>query len=424
MHVSQTSPTEPIFTEAPSNGVAASIPNDTALVLLVDDQPIVGEAVRRLVSGEPDIDLHYCSNAGEAIATANRIRPTVILQDLVMPEVDGLDLVRGFRENASTLVTPIIVLSTKEDPHIKSQAFAVGANDYIVKLPDRAELIARLRYHSRAYLGQLQRDEAFRALRESQQRLLESNTALVALNQQLNEFVGMAAHDLRNPLGVVLGFAKFLLSDRQVPEEQKRKFLGTIQSSTEFMLRLVNDLLDISHIESGKLTLRPKLCDLGTVVEANVALNRIIASQKDIQVVVSIDPLTPQVWIDAHQVEQVLNNLLTNAIKYSYPNTTIEVKLFREGDEVILAVRDHGQGIPVSELNKLFTPFGVTSVKATKGEKSTGLGLLIAKKVVEAHRGRIWVESQPIEGSTFSIALPIEPSERQEADSMRLSTPS
>ena len=274
-----------------------------------------------------------------------------------------------------------------------------------MKLPDRAELLARLRYHSRAYLGQVQRDQAFHALRESQQRLLESNTALVVLNQQLNEFVGMAAHDLRNPLGVVLGFAKFLLGDKQVSKEQKHKFLSTIQSSTEFMLRLVNDLLDISHIESGKLTLRLMLCDLGSVVEANVALNRIIASQKDIQVVVSVDPLTPMLWIDAHQIEQVLNNLITNAIKYSYPNTTIEVNVFREGSEVILAVRDHGQGIPASELSKLFMPFGVTSVKATKGERSTGLGLLIAKKVVEAHHGRIWVESQPNAGSTFSIAL-------------------
>jgi signal transduction histidine kinase len=383
------------------------IPNDTALVLLVDDQPIVGEAVRRLVAGESDIDLHYCSHANEAVATANRIRPTVILQDLVMPEINGLDLVRDFRENASTLMTPIVVLSTKEDPQIKSQAFAVGANDYIVKLPDRAELIARLRYHSRAYLGQVQRDEAFHALRESQQRLLESNTSLVALNQQLNEFVGMAAHDLRNPLGVVLGFAKFLLGDKKASREQERKFLGTIQSSTEFMLRLVNDLLDISHIESGKLTLHHQMCDLVAVVEANVALNRIIAGQKDIQVMVTVDPMTPQIWIDPHRIEQVLNNLLTNAIKYSYSNTTIEVRVFRQDEEVILSVRDHGQGIPVGELSKLFTPFGVTSVKATTGEKSTGLGLLIAKKVVDAHHGRIWVESEPGAGSTFSVALPI-----------------
>jgi len=116
MDVSQTSSTKPIATEAFPSDAITPIPNDTALVLLVDDQPIVGEAVRRLVSGESDIDLHYCSRADEAIVTANRIRPTVILQDLVMPEMDGLDLVRGFRENASTLMTPIIVLSTKEDP--------------------------------------------------------------------------------------------------------------------------------------------------------------------------------------------------------------------------------------------------------------------------------------------------------------------
>lgn len=385
------------------------VPNDTALVLLVDDQPIVGEAVRRLLVDEPDMDLHYCAHADEAVATASRIRPTVILQDLVMPELDGLELVRRFRENGATHSTPIVVLSVKEDPLVKSEAFAAGANDYVVKLPDRAELIARLRYHSRAYLGQVQRDEAFQALRESQQQLLETNSSLITLNKQLNEFVGMAAHDLRNPLSVVLGFSKFLMGDKKVSPSQERQFLSSIKSSTEFMLRLVNDLLDISRIESGKLTLRPQLSDLRALVESNVGLNRIIAGEKDIQVVVTAAPSLPLIWLDPHQIEQVLNNLLTNAIKYSHPGTVVEVLLERHGDEVILAVRDHGQGIPAGELNKLFTPFGVTSVKATQGEKSTGLGLVIAKKVVDAHGGRIWVESQPNEGSTFFVAIPIRP---------------
>ncbi|MFC6141641.1 diguanylate cyclase [Paraburkholderia silvatlantica] len=148
------------------------------MVLLVDDQAIVAEAVRRALASEREIDFHYCAHPDEAVRTAEEVRPTVILQDLVMPGTDGLTLVRGYRANEATRDVPIIVLSTKEEPAIKSAAFASGANDYLVKLPDSVELIARVKYHSRSYVNMLQRDEAYRALRRSQQELLRANLEL------------------------------------------------------------------------------------------------------------------------------------------------------------------------------------------------------------------------------------------------------
>lgn len=151
------------------------------MALLVDDQAIIAEALRRALAGEPDVDLHYCANPEDALRVARETRPTVILQDLVMPGVDGLTLVRQYRENPSTRDIPIIVLSTKEEPRIKSAAFSAGANDYLVKLPDTIELVARIRYHSRSYLNLLQRDEAYRALRQSQQHLLATNLELQRL---------------------------------------------------------------------------------------------------------------------------------------------------------------------------------------------------------------------------------------------------
>lgn len=155
------------------------------MVFLVDDQAFVAEAVRRAIAKEPDVDLHYCANPLEAVATAVRIKPTVILLDLVMPQANGLALVPAFRANPVTSEIPIVMLSTQEDPQVKSDTFAAGANDYLVKLPDRLELLARLRYHSRAYLNKVQRDEAFQALRESQQKLMEKNTALAQSNEEL-----------------------------------------------------------------------------------------------------------------------------------------------------------------------------------------------------------------------------------------------
>jgi sigma-B regulation protein RsbU (phosphoserine phosphatase) len=140
-------------------------------VLLIDDQPMIGEAVRRMLAGEPDIAFHYNRDASKAIDEAMRLKPTVILQDLVMPDIDGLTLVKAFRSQEPTRETPLIVLSTKEEPTVKAEAFALGANDYIVKLPDRLELLARIRYHSKGYINLLQRNEAYQALLESQSRL-------------------------------------------------------------------------------------------------------------------------------------------------------------------------------------------------------------------------------------------------------------
>ena len=154
---------------------------NAAMVLLVDDQAMIGEAVRRGLAHEENIDFHFCADPHQAIAQAIQIKPTVILQDLVMPGLDGLTLVREYRNNPMTRDIPIIVLSTKEDPLIKSAAFAAGANDYLVKLPDNIELVARIRYHSRSYMTLLQRDEAYRALRVSQQQLLDTNLVLQRL---------------------------------------------------------------------------------------------------------------------------------------------------------------------------------------------------------------------------------------------------
>jgi two-component system chemotaxis family response regulator WspR len=147
-------------------------------VLLVDDQAMIGEAVRRALASERHLEFHYCSNAAEAIKVAEQFKPTVILQDLVMPGIDGLALVRQYRAHAMTADVPIIVLSTKEDPAVKSEAFALGANDYLIKLPDPVELIARIRHHSRGYLNQQQRDAAYLELRNSQRQLMEINSEL------------------------------------------------------------------------------------------------------------------------------------------------------------------------------------------------------------------------------------------------------
>ena len=164
-------------TKAPAD-VSAQQFRQSVMVLLVDDQVVVGEAIRRALVDEADAEFHFCSNPLEALAIAKKVLPTVILQDLVMPAVSGLDLVRQYRADPVTKNIPVIVLSTKEEATVKSDAFRAGANDYLVKLPDRIELIARIRYHSAAYLSQIQRDEAYRALRKRQLYLIHTKHEL------------------------------------------------------------------------------------------------------------------------------------------------------------------------------------------------------------------------------------------------------
>jgi DNA-binding response OmpR family regulator len=157
------------------------------IVLLVDDQLIVGETVRHMLAGSPDLNFHYCADSAGAIGIAESIKPTVILQDLVMPGIDGLTLMKRYRDNPTLKDVPVIVLSSKEDATVKRDAFLAGANDYLVKIPDKIELVARIRLHSNAYINQHQRDEAYRALRASQLQLLQTNADLRSLNQQLED---------------------------------------------------------------------------------------------------------------------------------------------------------------------------------------------------------------------------------------------
>jgi len=161
----------------PSTLPPAGMTDFPITVLLVDDQKIIGEAVREMLAGESDIMLHFCQEPTQAIDMATQVRPTVILQDLVMPDVDGLTLVKFFRANPATKDTPMIVLSSKEEPKVKAEAFAVGANDYIVKLPDKLELIARIRYHSRGYISLLQRNEAYNQIEQSRKHLADQMEA-------------------------------------------------------------------------------------------------------------------------------------------------------------------------------------------------------------------------------------------------------
>lgn len=241
-----------------------------------------------------------------------------------------------------------------------------------------------------------------------QRELAKKNTELARLNEQKSQLLGIAAHDLRNPLTVILGYTKFLLQ-RAAPDmkQDHAQFLEQILYSSEFMLAMLEDLLDVSQIEAGKLQLKIESVDLVELVRHCVSLNTVIAEQKRITIGFEANGKFPLVSIDSHKVQQVINNLISNAIKYSHPDTHIQVSLSAQNNELKCKIEDQGQGIPADEIEHLFKPFSRTSVRTTAGEKSAGLGLAIAKKIIQGHGGDIRVESQVGKGSCFGFTLPL-----------------
>ncbi|MBF0318308.1 MAG: HAMP domain-containing histidine kinase [Nitrospirae bacterium] len=235
----------------------------------------------------------------------------------------------------------------------------------------------------------------------------ESERKLVELNDLKNKFLGIAAHDLRNPLASIRGFAELMIEGAtgQVNEEQK-EFLSIIHDTASRMLSLLNNLLDVSVIESGRFELRLQKASLKELVSKSVRLNKMAAEGKGISIVENLSDV-PEAEFDPERITQVVDNLLSNAAKFSPAGSTVTVTLREEGGNLYMGVRDEGPGISAEDKVKLFGEFQKLSARPTGGEKSTGLGLAIVKKIIQAHGGDITVESHPGSGAEFIFSIPI-----------------
>ncbi|MDA3816138.1 MAG: HAMP domain-containing sensor histidine kinase, partial [Prolixibacteraceae bacterium] len=248
-----------------------------------------------------------------------------------------------------------------------------------------------------------------RQLIKEKKMLQATNAKLEELNKSQNILLGTAAHDLRNPIATNFSLAELITDNKDdYSAEELTDFVELIKENSSYTLNLLNSLLDLSSIRTGKINLKIENCNYAEIVESCIKNNKAFAENKDIKI--KFKPVSEtescNIDIDPIRLEQVLNNLISNAIKYSNPNTEVSVQLSCAGDNIKTEVKDQGMGIAPDEAKKLFNPFQTTSNKSTGGEKSTGLGLAITKKVIDLHNGQINVESEKGKGSNFYFTIP------------------
>lgn len=363
-------------------------------ILIVDDDRLNLRILSSILRTE-GFQLEEADSGERALEAYKRFLPDLVLLDVVMPGIDGLETCRQLRDTYNNKCAPVIFITAKNDSDDVVAGLEAGGVDYLPKPFKAKEVLARIRSHLQNQI-----------LLEQQLRLVEQ---LDKADASKNRLLGMVAHDLRSPLASIRGFSEYLRDGAvgQLTPDQM-DLVNSIHGASQSMLDLVNELLDVATIQSGELKLRVERQSLADLIAKAVRFTNIEARKKKTRVeFVKPEALPPQL-IDAARMRQVADNLLSNAVKYSPPGATITISIHVEPEQRTcgFSVRDQGPGIPDGERDRLFKDFGRLSTRPTGGEKSTGLGLAICRKIVEAHQGTIRAENLPPGGCEFSVSIP------------------
>ena len=372
-----------------------------AAILIVDDNPTNCQLLAKRLSRQG----YRCSQAlsgKQALQMVAEQTPDIMLLDMMMPEMDGLEVLTILRRSHDSISLPVLMVTARNEGEDVVSAFAAGANDYIEKPVDFPVLVARLQHH-------LEHKRLDDEVKTNRARLEEQNRKLEVANQYKDNFLSSMSHELRTPLNAVLGFSEVLLDEMLGPLNDKQKqYCGEIYNSGSYLLLIINDLLDLSKIEAGKLELELQRSEVRPLLEAVLGLMKEKAQRRGITLACDIDERLDRVEWDPLRVKQMLINLLGNALKFTESGKRVTLSAGLAGDdEVTLSVVDEGCGISPEDLARIFQPFEQASSPMRKTHvEGTGLGLALVSRLADLHGGRVEVQSEVAVGSRFTLYLP------------------
>jgi signal transduction histidine kinase len=368
--------------------------NGRTHVLLIEDNPGDADLVRlRLVEGDSAVDVNCVSRLADGLASMAKESPSVVLLDLNLPDSHGADTFRKVLEKSPGV--PVVILSGQDDEALAMKALHQGVQDYLVKGDITSSHLERVMRYA------IERQALIRSLEMSRRQQLEFK----------NQFLSHVSHELRTPLTCIHQFVTILLDGLagDVNPEQ-RYHLGTVLNSVHQLRAMIRDLLEATRAESGKIRVEPRCIAVEELIRQAISMMGPTAKEKRVGLEVGLDSRIPFVHADPDRVLQVLINLIDNGIKFTPPDGSVLVKacmVEADPNMVYLSVADTGRGISPEAKALVFERLYQDPNSVDNSRAGLGLGLFIAKELVELHGGRIWVASEIGNGSTFSFTLPL-----------------
>ncbi len=387
----------------------------------MEDQPIqnVGSPGRRytiLVVDDEELNVKFLNTfltrKGYAVVSAEtglralkkiqETNPDVVLLDAMMPEMDGFEVCRRLRSDPATRMLPVIMVTALHSVEDEVRALEAGADDFLSKPINNLELVARLR--------SLIRIKDLHDLLQGSKEVVESkNRELMELHGLRDTLTQMIVHDLKNPLTGIMGCTELLLMMPENLTDKQKSIIGKMEESASTILKMITEMLDISRMEENKLVLRRQPFHISELIQAAVNELSVMMMKSGVTSRTMITENVPNIQADKDLISRVVANLVHNAIKHSHRDGLIEIvsSYLPESNALEVSIRDQGEGIAPEYTDKIFEKFAQADLKKLGLKTDRGLGLTFCKLAIEAHGGRIWVESEMGRGSEFKFHLPV-----------------